>query len=176
MGDSDGSPPRRWGSRKLWVAVSLVELAIILILAAGLAHLATHREGEPGPPERWPPDGSALPALGEGGRWTLQAATRQWRLCWNHTKILEANASALSTEAIQLGNRLRQKEFDIKALEGELFILKNWTKKLEELNIQQREIITHFHQQQKLWSDSGHLHHCGVAWLVASVVTMALLL
>lgn len=42
----EGSPSKQWGSRTLWIAASAVELVVILILAVGLGHFATHEKRE----------------------------------------------------------------------------------------------------------------------------------
>ncbi|XP_061457790.1 uncharacterized protein LOC133372745 [Rhineura floridana] len=131
-------------SRKAWIAVSIAELAIILILAAGLGHLATHHErGE----ESWT-DSGMLASLDRVNQ-TLQEATQHWDACLNRTRVLEGNTFRLSSKMSQLNTRLSLKEFEIKGLEDEVVLLKNWTEMLQDVNKRQKEIIIQLQQQQK---------------------------
>lgn len=76
--EEGGQPGFRWDNWKAWAALSTAEFAIILILAAGLAHLAIRQEGED-----WP-DGGMLSPLQRANQ-TIQVAARRWESCRNHT-------------------------------------------------------------------------------------------
>ncbi|XP_053159556.1 uncharacterized protein LOC128348061 [Hemicordylus capensis] len=155
-------PPSLWWKNwKVWIAVAMVEFAVVLILTAGLAHFASHEASgyeASGQASKSSPDSSLLTVLDRVNK-TLQEATKHQESCQNLTRSLEANTSSLSVAVAQLNERLRQKEMESHLLQERVAILGNWTEELKNLNNKQKEIIAHFQQQQKrLSSGSGLLH------------------
>ncbi|KAM3851588.1 uncharacterized protein M6D78_003312 isoform 1-T3 [Vipera latastei] len=167
QGGEGNQPGFRWDNWKAWAALSTAQFAIILILAAGLAHLIIQREGED-----WP-DGDALSPLERANR-TIQVAAKRWESCRNHTRMLEANTSNLSSQVAELNGRVRLKELENKVLEDELGLLRNWTRRLQDLINRQKEVIVHLQQQQLLVPDCGHqVHlHVGLTSLLLAIIVI----
>ncbi|XP_044311905.1 uncharacterized protein LOC123036613 isoform X2 [Varanus komodoensis] len=170
----DTNIPFQWGTRKTWMAVSAVELAIIFILGAGLAHLIVHRPHEQEDMERWP-ESNVLSSLISVNR-TLQIATKS---CQDQTRTLEANTTSLNSEVARLNARLRLHALEKAALQDQLTILKNWTQLFQDLKDQQKTIIGHFQKDQDLDQDPnpdhGHLSgHGPFIYLHAGLASLAL--
>ncbi|KAM6465924.1 uncharacterized protein PHA67_011966 [Liasis olivaceus] len=165
----EGQPGFRWDNWKAWAALSTAEFAVILILAAGLAHFVIRpdweREGD-----EWRGCGG-LASL-ERVNQTLQVAAKRWESCRNHTRMLEANTSSLSSQVAQLKTRLHLKELENKVLEDELVLLKNWTQRLQDLNNHQKEIIGHLQHLPRQLPGSGHrVHlHFGLASMLFTTI------
>ncbi|XP_066492249.1 uncharacterized protein [Tiliqua scincoides] len=156
-----------WGNWKVWFAVSVAELDVIIILAVGMAHFALHVE------RGWNstnlPDRGMLTSL-ERINQTLEDATKRWRACQDHTRMLETNSSTLRLAVAQLNASVRLKESENHILQEEVTLLRNWTHRLQDLNNQQKEIIDRFHQQKERLScgnsGSSLRLHCGPASLM----------
>uniref|UniRef100_A0A2D4HG01 Uncharacterized protein n=1 Tax=Micrurus lemniscatus lemniscatus TaxID=129467 RepID=A0A2D4HG01_MICLE len=169
--EEGGQPGFRWNNWKAWAALSTAQFAIILILAAGLAHLVIQQEGDD-----WPDEGVLSP-LQRANR-TIQVTAKRWESCRNHTRKLEANASNLTSQVTELNARLRLKELENKVLEDELALLKNWAQKLQDLINRQKEVIANLQEQQLLIRDSVDTHHqmylhvALASMLITAIVTL----
>ncbi|KAG8126814.1 hypothetical protein E2320_021913 [Naja naja] len=170
--EEGGEPGLRWDNWKAWAALSIAEFAIILILAAGLAHLAIQQGGED-----WLDEGVLSPL--QRANQTIQVTAKRWESCRNHARTLEANASNLTSQVTELNTRLRLKELENKVLGGygsssfftvALYIVATYNR--------QKEVIAHLQEQQLLIRDSVDTHHqiylhiALASMLIATIVTL----
>lgn len=162
----EGQPGFRWDNWRGWAALCTAEFAIILILAAGLAHFVILRG------EDWP-DSRVLGSLKRADQ-ALQMAAKRWESCRNHTRMLEANISSLNSQVAQLNSRLILKELENKVLEDERALLRNWTQRLQDLNNHQKEFIGHLQYQHRLLPGCGQRVplHLGLASMLLTTLVI----
>ncbi|CAM5126284.1 unnamed protein product [Natator depressus] len=137
MGDPGGLAS---GGRKVWLAVATAELAIILILAAGLGHFVAE--------ERWLH--SKVLALREemaSTNRTVQEKWEGWDVCKNHTHVLQRNVTNLTQEVTRLNSDIAQQEVEKGRLRDEISTWKNTVQHLQEQKDQYHREVTWLQQQ-----------------------------
>ncbi|XP_023963911.1 nucleoprotein TPR-like [Chrysemys picta bellii] len=149
MGDPGGLA---WGSRKVWLAVAIVELAIVLILAAGLGHFVAT--------EQWlHSDVLGLREELARANWTLQEMQESSDVCRNHTHVLQKNVINLTQEVTRLNSDIAQQEVEKGRLQDEISTWKNKVQHLQEQKDQYHREVSWLQQQlqrhQELRSSVG---------------------
>ncbi|KAH1174626.1 hypothetical protein KIL84_008617 [Mauremys mutica] len=149
MGDPGGLA---WGGRKVWLAVAIAELAIILILAAGLGHFVAK--------EQWlHSDMLGLREEMASANGTLQTMQEGWDVCRNHTHVLQKNVINLTQEVTRLNSDIAQQEVEKGRLRDEISAWKNTAQHLQEQKDQYHREVSWLQQQlerhQELRSSVG---------------------
>ncbi|KAG6926408.1 hypothetical protein G0U57_012127, partial [Chelydra serpentina] len=160
MGDP-GGPGQ--GGRKLWLAAAIAELAIILILAAGLGHFVAEERRRAA---QWLEcqrgvhvDVLALRGEIASTNRALQETQEGWDVCRNRTHVLQKNVTSLTREVTGLNSDMAQQEVEKGRLRDEISTWKNKVQHLQEQKDQYLREVTWLQQQlqrhQELRSSVG---------------------
>ncbi|XP_075758908.1 uncharacterized protein LOC142819007 [Pelodiscus sinensis] len=164
------------GGRKVWLAVATAELAVVLILAAGLGHLVA---AERGLAARWREcergaHGDRLVLRGEmaSANRTLQETRQAWDECKDHAQGLQKNITNLAQVVTRLKGNITQQEVEKDKLRDEISTWKNTVQHLQEQKDQYRREVSWLQEQlqrhQSLRSSVGSTKLPGLLTLLAA--------